>query len=225
MFTVSNAWKAVHPQAHAGILVMRHVTNPPQHAELEVRKQSLQDELRSRFAGQDRSAIAALPPIQAYNAYYKPFKKSYHVQLQLESIVFKGKSLPGGAALVEAMFMAEIRNLLLTAGHDLDALHLPVTLDAASGQEQYTLLRGTHQTTKPGDMLMADRAGVISSVLYGPDQRTQITERTGNVLFAVYAPQGIDAGATRQHLEDIRDNALLVSPAAQVELLAVFGSQ
>ena len=224
MFTVSNAWKAAYPQAHAGILVMRDVTNPPQHAELEARKERLQDELRSRFAGQDRNAIAALSPIQAYNAYYKPFKKSYHVQLQLESIVFKGKSLPSFSALVEAMFMAEIKNLLLTAGHDLDTLQLPVTLDVATGQEQYTLLRGTEQVTKSGDMFMADGEGIISSILYGPDQRTQINEKTRNVMFAVYAPDGINADAVHQHLQDIRENVLLVSPAARVELLEVFGA-
>jgi len=224
MFTVSNTSKAAYPQTHAGILVMRNVTNPPQHAELEARKQSLQDDLRNRFAGQDRNAIAALPPIQAYNAYYKPFKKSYHVQLQLESIVLKGKSLPSVAALVEAMFMAEIKNLLLTAGHDLDMLQLPVTLNVASGEEQYTLLRGTEQVTKPGDMFMADGMGVISSILYGPDQRTQINERTRNVLFAVYAPEGIEVEATIQHLEDIRENVLLFSPEARVELMEVFGS-
>jgi DNA/RNA-binding domain of Phe-tRNA-synthetase-like protein len=225
MFTVSNAWKAIHPQAHAGILVMLDVTNPPQHTELETRKQRLQDELRSRFAGQDRSAIKALSAIQAYNTYYKSFKKTYHVQFQLESIVFKGKSMPGVAALVEAMFMAEIKNQLLTAGHDLDTLQLPVTLDVASGEEQYTLLCGIDQTTKPGDMLMVDRTGVISSILYGPDQRTQITEKTRNVLFAVYAPEGIGVESTRQHLEDIRGNVLLVSPAARVELLEIFGSR
>ena len=178
MFKVSDAWKATYPTAHAGVLVMHDVTNPPYHAELEERKQQLQNELRARFVGQDRSAIAALPTIQAYNAYYKSFKKTYHVQLQLESIVFKGKSLPSVAALVEAMFMAEIKNLLLTAGHDLDTLQLPVTLDVATGQESYTLLRGQEQIAKAGDMLMADQAGVISSVLYGPDQRTQVTAQT-----------------------------------------------
>ncbi len=223
MFTVSNAWKAAYPQSHAGILVMRNVTNPPQNAELEARKQGLQDDLRSRFARQDRSGIAALSPIQAYNAYYKPFKKSYHVQLQLELVVFKGKSLPSVAALVEAMFMAEIKNLLLTAGHDLDTLQLPVTLDVATGQEQYTLLRGTEQVTKSGDMFMADGTGIISSILYGPDQRTQITEKTCNVMFAVYAPEGIGVEETRQHLEDIRENVLIVSPSAWVELMEVFG--
>jgi len=132
--------------------------------------------------------------------------------------------LPSVAALVESMFMAEIKNLLLTAGHDLDSLQLPVTLNVASGEEQYTLLRGTEQVTKSGDMFMADGMGVVSSILYGPDQRTQINEKTRNVLFAVYAPEGIEVEATRQHLEDIHENVLLVSPEARVELLEVFGS-
>jgi DNA/RNA-binding domain of Phe-tRNA-synthetase-like protein len=224
MFIVSDTWIAAYPQAHAGILVMRDVTNPPQHAELEARKERLQDELRNGFAGQNRNAIAALSQIQAYNAYYKPFKKSYHVQMQLESIVFKGKSLPSVAALVEAMFMAEVKNLLLTAGHNLDTLQLPVTLGVATGQENYTLLRGTEQVTKAGDMFMSDKEGIISSVIYGPDQRTQINEKTRNAMFAVYAPEGIEANTVRQHLEDIRENVLIVSPEAKVELLEVFGA-
>jgi DNA/RNA-binding domain of Phe-tRNA-synthetase-like protein len=225
MFNVSDAWKTAFPDAHAGILVMQGVTNPPHHPGLETRKQLLQDQLRTRFSSQDRNAIATLAPIQAYNAYYKPFKKTYHVQLQLESLVFKGKPLPSVAALVEAMFMAEVKNLLLTAGHDLDALRLPVTLDVATGQERYTLLRGQDQVLKPGDMLMADQAGVISSVLYGPDQRTQITTHTRKVLFAVYAPAGIDEQVVLEHLQDIQQNVLVVSPQAGVERLGVFGAQ
>jgi DNA/RNA-binding domain of Phe-tRNA-synthetase-like protein len=224
MFQVSEAWQAAFPTAHAGILAMSDVTNPPYHARLEDRKQQLQAELRARFAGQDRRAIAALPTIQAYNAYYKSFKKTHHVQLQLESIAFKGKSLPSVAALVEAMFMAEIKNLLLTAGHDLDSLRLPITLDVATGQESYMLLRGQEQVTKAGDMLMVDQAGVISSILYGPDQRTPITANTRCVLFAVYAPPGIEAATVHDHLEDIRQYVWCVSPAAKIELLEVFGA-
>ncbi|MBI5565297.1 MAG: hypothetical protein HY870_10390 [Chloroflexi bacterium] len=221
MFQVSDAWKVAYPAAHAGILVMNGVTNPSHHAGLEEIKQQLQAELRARFAGQERSAIAALPTIQAYNTYYKSFKKTYHVQLQLESIAFKGKSLPSVAALVEAMFMAEIKNLLLTAGHDLDTVQLPITLDVATGQESYTLLRSQEQLSKAGDMLMADQTGVISSVLYGPDQRTQITANTRRVLFAVYAPPGIEAADVQHHLEDIRQYVWCVSPAAKVERLEV----
>lgn len=223
IFEVSPAFQAAYPDAHAGILVMRGVANPRQHAALGSRKQALEAQLRERFANHDRDAIKALPVIEAYNAYYRRFGKSYHVQLQLESIVFKGRGLPGVAALVEAMFMVEIQNLLLTAGHDLDTLDLPVMLDMARGDERYTMLRGDEQATKAGDMLMADRAGVVSSILYGPDQRTAIRPQTRNVMFAVYAPAGIETEAVRQHLDDIRQNVLIVSPQASTALLQVFG--
>jgi DNA/RNA-binding domain of Phe-tRNA-synthetase-like protein len=225
MLSVSPAWSARYPDCHAGILAMRAVHNPPHHPELEHRQQTLERELRARFSEQDRKALETLPVLQAYIAYYRRFKKTYHVQAQLESIVFKDRALPSGAALVEAMFMAELKNLLLTAGHDLDQVQLPVTLTVGDGSERYTLLRGQEQTVKAEDMLMADGAGVISSILYGPDQRTQITPETRNVLFAVYAPAGIGAPAVRRHLQDIRDHVQIVSPEAQVTALEVLGPE
>ena len=109
MFEVTEAWKSAFPDAHAGVLVMQNVINPASHADLERSKEALQEELRSAYCGLDRSRLQALPALQVYDAYYKRFKKTYHVQLQLESIVFKGKSIPSVAALVEAMFKS--RNL------------------------------------------------------------------------------------------------------------------
>ncbi len=224
MFQVSDPWKATYPNAHAGVLVMREVINPPHHAELEKRKSALEEELRVRFAGQDRAALLSHPILQAYDAYYRQFKKTYHVQLQLESILFKGKSIPSVAALVEAMFMAEMNDLLLTAGHDLDTLHLPLTLDAAQGTESYTLLRGEPQTSKAGDMMIRDGEGIISSIIYGPDQRTQITAQTRNVIFTTYAPSGINEEAVANHLQEIQRNVELIAPNAKIELLKVFGA-
>jgi DNA/RNA-binding domain of Phe-tRNA-synthetase-like protein len=224
VFEVSEAWRSAFAGAHAGVLIMHGVTNPAGHAALQSEKRRLEDELRARFAGLDRRAIEELAPIQAYTAHYKRFKKTYHLQLQLESIVFKDKSIPNVAALVEAMFMAEIKNLLLTAGHDLDALEPPVVLDVATGRESYTLLRGDDQALKAGDMYIRDRRGVMSSVVYGPDRRTQIGSGTQRVIFTVYAPAGIDPAAVYRHLEDIRDNVWLVSPSAQVALAEVYGA-
>jgi DNA/RNA-binding domain of Phe-tRNA-synthetase-like protein len=225
MFTITEAWKAAYLDAHAGILVMREVHNPPAHPELENRKKELETQLRAQYSGQDRKAIEASAIIAAYNAYYKRFKKTFPVQAQLESILFKDRSIPSVAALVEAMFMAEVKNLLLTAGHDLDKLQLPVTLNVANGNEQYTLLRAQEQTLKSGDMFMSDQAGVISSIIYGPDQRTQITAATSNVLFAVYTPSGISSDTVQAHLQDIRDYVLVVSPGARVEALQVSGGE
>ena len=222
MFEVSSSWKATYPDASAGVLVMRAVSNPSHHADLENKKSALEEELRARYSRQDRATIAGHPVLQAYGDYYRQFKKTYHIQLQLESIVLKGKSIPSVVALVESMFMAEMQDLLLTAGHDLDVLSLPLTLDVALGSEQYTLLRGEAQTLKAGDMLIRDRNGIISSIIYGPDRRTQITPDTQNVVFTVYAPPGIEEQTVVEHLQHIKENVMLFSPQAQVELLNVY---
>ncbi len=222
MFNLSESWKRTYPEAHAGILLMRNVTNPSQHPGLEQQKSALEHELRTRFQDMDRKALEQEPVLKAYDNYYKQFKKTYHVQLQLESILFKGKSIPSVAALVEAMFMAEMKDFLLTAGHDLDALQLPLTLSAAQGTESYTLLRGEPQVPKAGDMMIADQAGIISSIIYGPDQRTQITSGTRNVIFTTYAPPGIPPEKVSRHLQEIKYNVEAITPEAQVERLQVF---
>lgn len=223
MFEVTPAWKSAFPAAHAGVLVMREVTNPARHPELEILKTEIEAGLRSQFSGQDRAALSSHPILQAYNTYYRRFKKSYHVQLQLESIAWKGKSIPSVSALVEAMFMAEMKNMLLTAGHDLDALRLPLTLDVSKGIESYTLMRGDQQILKAVDMMISDQSGVVSSIMYGPDQRTQITADTRNVVFTVYAPAGIDHQAVEGHLRELREYAIIFAPQARVDLLKVYG--
>src|SRR5215831_600338 len=157
--------------------------------------------MRAQFVGQDRAAIASHPILKIYEEYYKRFKKTYHLQLQLESIVLKGKAIPTVASLVECMFMAEVKNMLLTAGHDLDLLQLPLTLDVSRGTESYTVMRGEEQPLKAGDMFIHDQVGIISDIIYGPDQRTQINANTRSVIFTVYAPAGISEQAINQHLE------------------------
>jgi DNA/RNA-binding domain of Phe-tRNA-synthetase-like protein len=223
MFKVTEAWKFAFPEAHAGVLVMRAVVNPASHAGLETRKAALEQEIRARYAGMDRSQLEQIPILQVYDAYYKRFKKTYHVQLQLESIAFKGKSIPGVAALVEAMFMAEVEDMLLTAGHDLDSLHLPLTLDVTKVDEIYTLMRGQPQQVKPGDMSISDGAGIISDIIYGPDQRTQIQPGTRNVIYTTYAPAGISPATVAGHLQNIQEYIRLFAPQAQTEMLQVFG--
>ncbi len=224
MFEVSERWRAAFPGAHAGVLALRNVANPERHPVLDERKAALVERLKARFAGQDRRAIEALPAIRAYNAYLKPFKKTYHVQLQLESVALKGKPIPRVAALVECMFMAELDDQLLTAGHDLDALGLPLKLDVAQGDESYTLMRGEAQRLKAGDMFIADGAGVISSIVYGPDRRTRIGPDTRNVVFTVYAPAGIEAATVRAHLDGIRGHVAAIAPAASIALVEVYAA-
>ncbi|MFC1834069.1 phenylalanine--tRNA ligase beta subunit-related protein [Thermodesulfobacteriota bacterium] len=222
MFTVSNDWKKAYPGAFVGALAMSGVTNPETHAGLERLKEELVQDLRALFKNPEE--LKSSPTIKAYKDYYKRFKKTYHVLQQLQSVIFKGKSIPKVAALVEAMFMAELRDMLLTAGHDLDLVKLPVRLDTAKGVETFTRIDGQDQLLKAGDMIIADQEAVISSVIYGPDKRTRIGESTTRALFTAYGVPGIGALAVRQHLDGIKRNVLLISPDATVELMEVYSA-
>jgi hypothetical protein len=71
------------------------MSNPPSHPALDARKTELEAQLRQRFAGCSSTDLKDLEPIKAYDAYLKPFKKAYLVQLQLESVVSRARQSHG----------------------------------------------------------------------------------------------------------------------------------
>lgn len=221
---VSEGWRAAYPGAWMGVLAMRGVANPERHAGLDAEKAELEHQLRARYDGYDRAALRELPILKAYYAYYKRFRKSYHVQLQLESIILKGQSIPHVAALVETMFMAELKDLMLTAGHDLELVEPPVGIYVADGTERYVRINGQEQDLKAGDMFVADSLGVLSSVIYGPDQRTRIRTETRQFLCTCYAPPGIGKHPVVDHLHTIQNYVSLIAPAAEVISLEAYGA-
>ncbi len=217
--TATKVWRQAYPGAVAGGLVMNGVENPGRHPELDKRRVALEMQLRERYAGLSRKELKRVPPLDAYDAYYRSFGKSYHVQLQLESLVNARRPIASPGALVQAMFMAELDTLVLTAGHDAAAVEGPVCVQVAEGTETFVRLDGKEQTLKAGDMFMADSVGVLSSVLHGPDSRTCITLETSAVFFAVYAPAGVGEEAVRVHLRAMEDLVRVVAPGAETEVL------
>jgi len=222
MIVLTENWIQSYPGAAIGVAALRAVVNPERNEQLDERRKELEKLLRDRFAAQDRAALKQHPIIRAYAAYYRQFGKTYHVQLQLESVAFKGKSIPRASSLVEAMFLAELKNLILTAGHDLDQIRGELVVDAAGGSEVYRTLDGREQTLKPQDMFIRDEAGVLSSVLHGPDFRTRITAKTSRIVFTVYAPAGIEPETVEKHLRELAENVKVVAPQAEVESMGVY---
>ena len=110
------------------------------------------------------------------------------------------------------MFLGEMKNLLLTAVHDLNKVELPLRVEVAMGKEKYTGLNGKEQELKKEDLFMRDSQGILSSIIYGPDRRTAATEDTRNVLFPVYGPPGIDRASVENHLRDMEEMTRLFSP-------------
>ncbi|MFC1790677.1 hypothetical protein ACFLZP_04315 [Patescibacteria group bacterium] len=220
--STSDRWEDKFPDAFAGALLIRDIINVNNSSSLSQKRAEVEQAVQKQFSGFSKEEIKSIPIIKSYQNHYKKFGKTYHVRLQLESIILKGKSNSNPNGIVEAMFIAEMKNLLLTACHDLTTTKPPVVFDASIGQEIFTTISGQPQQLKPLDMIMRDSGGVICSVIYGPDSRTRVQKSTRDALYAVYAPAGIKKDQIFEHLKDIQTNVLLFSPDAKTELLEVY---
>lgn len=221
MIGLSERWMAEEPQAKVGLLILENVLNEPSHPALSAACQDLEKELRDLYGELDRKILRELPVFSAYDSFYRAFRKTYHVQLQLESVVFQGKSISSPSVLVGSMFMAELKTGLLTAGHDFACLAPPLLADVASGAESYQRMDGTTQQLKSGDLYIRDQQGIISSVIYGPDRRTRIQRDTNQVVFTTYGPRGIQQDQIREQLILLEEYVDLSSPGARRDQLIV----
>ena len=218
-------WRNAHPGATIGLLELSGVDNSHATFGLEKRKRETEARLRERYQGFTRQDFLALPVMAAYAQYYKGFGKTYHVQLQVESIVLRGKNLPDVSPLVDANFIAEVETFILTAGHDVAKLRLPVSIDVSREGDQMTLMNGTSKVIYAGDMIMRDAEGICCSIIYGQDDRSPISTETAGALYVAYAPSGVPADLVETQLRKIEENARLCSPAVVVEQLRLVGSR
>ena len=188
---------------------------------LDALKEAGTARLKARHGQYERAAFVRSEPVCRYVGYYKRFKKTYPVLQQLESILLKGRGIPDAGAPVEAMFLAEVKNLLLTAGHDLDKIEGDLTVGLSAGTESCRGISGQERRLTAGDLYLSDEGGVLSSVLDGPDHRTRITDATRNVLYFVYGVDGVTEAQIRAHLEDIRACLAAVLPQAESGLAEI----
>lgn len=216
MITASDEWQAAHPGASIGLLEISGVENHTPSAALEQRKRLIEARLRELYQGNTRQDFHSLPILSAYGRYYKRFDKTYHVLLQLESLVLKSKNLPVVSPLVDANFMAELETLVLTAGHDVDQLVGPIRMDVSRASDEMTRMSGNPKRLQAGDMIMRDAHGVTCSIIYGQDDRSPITPETSHVLYVSYAPAGVPIESVREQLDRILEHVRLFCPAGKV---------
>ena len=210
-------WRTTHSGAVIGLLELSDVENTHSSPKLDERKREMEARLRERYKGFTRQDFLSLPVMSNYERYYKRFNKTYHVQLQVESIVLKGKNLPNVCPLVDSNFIAEVETLVLTAGHDVAKLYGPILIDVSREGDHITQMNGTSKAIRAGDMIMRDANGVRCSIIYGQDDRSPISSETSRVLYVAYAPAGVPSETVDAQLLRIEENIRLFSPTAIVE--------
>jgi DNA/RNA-binding domain of Phe-tRNA-synthetase-like protein len=215
--SATQAWRTSHPGACIGLLELSGVDNHGISPRLDERKRQVETALRRRYQGFSRGDFLSLPVMVGYVRYYKRFKKTYHVLLQVESIVLKGKHLPHISPLVDANFMAEVETFVLTAGHDVNKLQGALSIDVSRAGDHITQMSGVSKVIAAGDMVMKDIRAISCSILYGQDNRSPISPQTTHVLYVAYAPEGVPHEQVEAQLSKIEGNVRIFAPRAVVE--------
>jgi len=217
MIAINYEWTKDYPEASAGMLILSDIRNTDGGKQMNKVKRELEKNIKHKYSDKTRNELKTTYPINVYVTYYKKFGYSYHVLLQLESLI-KGKPIPDVSAPVEAMFMAELKNGLLTAVHDFDKINPPLSCKISQGSEEFVTLNGKTVSTVEDDMMICDADGIISSILRGPDRRTAVGASTSRVLYTTYAPPGVDKSLVMQHLDDIESYVKVFSGEAKTEM-------
>jgi DNA/RNA-binding domain of Phe-tRNA-synthetase-like protein len=223
MFTIDNGIGNALAGTKMGILVMKSISASPSLDETELSNSF--EEMQRKYGRLGRKELKALYPIQAYMAYYKKFGCSYPVLAQLESVLKGKKTLHTESGLLQAMFLTELESMLLTAGHDLSKLQLPLQLKAASGNETYHSISGKEVSAVPSDLMVCDGMGAISSIMRGPDFESRITASTTDVVFTIYAPPGIEIDYIETVLRKLEGRIKAFSPSSGTCLLQVYSKE
>jgi len=202
--------KTKYPEAVFASMIVMNVPNCKKNEVLEERKRKAEMELKRMDV--ERDSV-----LQSYNAYFNKWGKTYPIEFQINTIRRGGK-LPQVSVLVDSMFVAELKNGILTSGHDLDAIKGDLVFDVSEGGERYLMLNGKEQELKENDIILKDEEGILASVLYGPARRTSITSDTRNVLCFAWCPYRMDDRLITAHLNDILSNLRIVFESATSEI-------
>jgi len=192
------AFYSAYPKGIFGVLIARGCANRPQTLSIAADKRAVEGRLRERFPGE---TIDDHPVARAYAQYFRRYGGRYPVVHQAKTVL-AGRTIESTSALVEAMFTTELDSLVLTSGHDLGALRLPLAVDVSVAGDVYTTLSGKDRVLKAGDMIVRDAEGIIASVAYGPDDRTRLRPDTDAALFGAWCPVGIAPTIVEAHLEE-----------------------
>lgn len=213
--------KSQFPEAEFGAIIVKGLSGSSDRIQMDRILAAELQQLKADHNEYDRKTAVKTEPFCHYVSYYKRYKKTYHVLGQLESVLLKDKTIPKIGVPVEAMFLSELKNLLLMGGHDLDKVEGQLTVHAAVEPVKYTSISGKEQSVAANDLYLADEKGVLSSIINGPDYQTRITENTNTALYFIYGVDGVTAQLINEQLTTLAEYLSQAVKGVEIQFVTV----
>jgi len=185
-FVKSSTYTIRYPDIAFGLALVsgcRNFHNPPG---FDQHKRRLLRKMRRR-----ETLAAITERIEIYSAFFEHFGHPCPLPEHLRRTIHSG--FPRYNLMVDAHFMAEMCAGILVAVTDYDRFEGQLTLDVAKEGEHCTGLGWRDMATRQGEIVLRDDREIVCILCQGPDEKTRVTEDTGNVLYYAYAVPGIEA--------------------------------
>ena len=168
--------------------------------------------LREKYADYDRKALFGE---NVYFRFFRKFKKTYPVMMQLESFLLKGRPFPIDNSVTAIPFLAELETQSLSGTHDVDFVRGDIHLFAGTEKAPFPGMRGEEVHTYPGDFCARDDEGIIFSMIAGADARTCVKETSRHVFYPVFGVAGQPEAEISAVLDRLEEYVRVLAPEAE----------
>ena len=179
----------------------------------ELRDREL-DALRKKGENYDRETWFRQDP---YFRYFRKFKKTYPVMMQVESFLLKGRPFPEGRYINAVAFLTEMKTRILMGTHDADRVEGDIVIYTETEKVPFPSIHGSEGHSYPGDTTGRDDAGVIISMIAGADSRTCLQEDSRHVLYLVFGTPSTSEEVLCECLDQVEKYTKTLAPGAETQ--------
>ena len=206
---------AMNESSHLAVLEVRYPDKSEWDiAAFEQLRDSELDSIRKEGENYDRETWFRQDP---YFRYFRKFKKTYPVMMQVESFLLKRRPFPEGRYINAVAFLTELKTRILMGTHDAERVEGDIVIYTETDKVPFPSIHGSEGHSYPGDTTGRDDAGVIISMIAGADSRTCLQEDSAHVLYLAFGTPSTSKEVLDECLDQAEKYVKTLAPNAVTE--------
>ena len=207
--------EAMNESSHLAVLEVRYpdIADWDIDAFEQLRDREL-DAIRKEGEDYDRETWFRQDP---YFRYFRKFKKTYPVMMQVESFLLKDRPFPEGRYINAVAFLTELKTRILMGTHDAERVDGDIFIYTETEKVSFPSIHGSEGHSYPGDTTGRDDRGVIISMIAGADSRTCLHEDSTHVLYLAFGTPSTSAEVLDECLDQAEEYVKTLAPNAVTE--------
>ena len=167
------------------------------------------DKIRAEGAVYDRETWFRQEP---YFRYFRKFKKTSPVMMQVESFLLKGRPFPEGRYNNAVAFLTELKTRCLLGSHDADRIKGDLIIYSETAKTPFPSIHGGEAHSYLRDVTCRDDESIVVSMIAGADARTCLSDESRHVLYFAFGTPGMGAdelnGYLNEYVKTIPENEI-----------------